>query len=341
MPVPLAVMTTFFALALLTYAQEACAVQSSEVPALGAAPVTPSDYLRRAREVTNIRAAGSTPFHMRVHFVASGKVEFTGEGDYEETWLGPDRWRREVSLGGYRAVEVQEASKHTFQASSDYEPKRLVLLLRMIAPTTREDLPTIADDGHFDWKIQPGANRLVHSPSTTLAPWSIIDFNPDGSPSSESGSAETRWSDYEEFSGKAVARTISLTSSTGPLLKINVAQLDAVKANTPLLSNSAPEADATMTFMPLGRGSAMAPKLTHAPKPKFEDILPGAHPQGFVVVDLAVDRRGAACEVEALYASNLAFIPEAVKAVSKYHFKAASLNGTPVEVPADIEIHIQ
>jgi hypothetical protein len=342
MRLPLAVITSLFALALLTYVQEACAVQSSGVPALGAAPATPSDYLRRAREVTNIRAAGSTPFHMRVHFVASGKVEFTGEGDYEETWLAPDRWRREVSFGAYRAVEVQETSKHTFQASSDYEPKRLLLLLRMIAPTATEDVSTITEDNdHFDWNIQPGANRLVHSPSTTLAPWSIIDFNPDGSPSVASGSAETRWSDYVEFSGKAVARTISLTSSTGPLLKINVAQLDAVKANTPLLSNSAPEADATMTFMPLGQGSVMAPKLTHAPKPKFANILPGAHPQGFVVVDLAVDRRGAAREVEALYASNLAFIPEAVKAVSKNHFKAASLNGTPVEVPADIVIHIQ
>jgi Gram-negative bacterial TonB protein C-terminal len=342
MRLPLAVMTAFFALPFSTYTQEAPAVQSSAVPAPGAAPVTVSDYLRRAREATNIRAAGSTPFHMKVHFVASGNVEFTGEGAYEETWLAPDKWRREVSFGPYHAVEVQESSKHTFQASSDYEPKRLLLLMRMIAPTTTEDATAATvDNDHFDWNVEPGANRLVHIPSTTLAPSSSIDFNPDGSPSNGTGSAKTRWSDYVEFSGKAVARTISLTIASGPLLKINVVQLDAVKADTPLLTNTAPETDAAMTFRSLGRGSVMAPKLTHAQHPQFPSGLGGIGLEGFVVVDLAVDRRGAACEVEALYASEPAFIPGAVKAVSKNRFKPARLNGMPVEVLADVEMKIR
>ena len=167
----LAVLIPFFTLALSTYAQEAPVSQSSPVPTAGDALVTPSDYLQRAEKVTNIRAAGSTPFHMKVHFVASGNVEFTGEGDYEEIWLAPDKWRRKVSLGPYHAVEAQETSKHTFQASSDYEPKRLLLFMRMIAPRTMEDVPIMTGDTDpFDWKVEPGANRLVHTPSTAVAP---------------------------------------------------------------------------------------------------------------------------------------------------------------------------
>jgi hypothetical protein len=338
----LAVLVPVFALALSMYAQEAPVSQSNTGPAVGGAPVTPSDYLQRAEKVTNIRATGSTPFHVKVHFVASGNVEFTGEGDYEEIWLAPDKWRREVSFGTYHAVETQETSKHTFQASSDYEPKRLLLFMRMIAPRTMEDPPiTTGDTDHFEWKVEPGANRLVHNPSTALAPLTSIDFNLDGSPSKLSGSAETRWSDYVEFSGKAVARTIGLTNATGPLLNINVVQLDAVKANTALLTNSAPETDATMTIMPFGRGFAMPPKLTHAQHPQFPIGLDGIGLAGFVVVDFAVDRRGAAREVEALYASEPTFIPGAVKAVSKYRFKPARLNGTPVEVPADVEMKVK
>ena len=39
---------------------------------------------------------------------AKQKSDFiTGEGAYEETWLGVHQWRREVTLGEYHAVEVE------------------------------------------------------------------------------------------------------------------------------------------------------------------------------------------------------------------------------------------
>jgi hypothetical protein len=31
----------------------------------------------------------------------------SGDGTYEETWVAPKRWRREVTLGSYQAIEVQ------------------------------------------------------------------------------------------------------------------------------------------------------------------------------------------------------------------------------------------
>ena len=53
---------------------------------------------------------------------------------------------------------------------------------------------------------------------------------------------------------------------------------------------------------------------------------------GFVMVDLAIDRTGAAREAEALYASDL------VKAVSMYRFEKARLHVTPVQLVVNMQM---
>lgn len=64
-----------------------------------------------------MRSPGSKPFHLRVRFHAFAgeelltpgeKTQFiTGDGTYDETWLEPHHWRREVTLADYHAVEAE------------------------------------------------------------------------------------------------------------------------------------------------------------------------------------------------------------------------------------------
>lgn len=54
-------------------------------------------------------------------FSRPGKSEILiGDGAYEETWLSPRKWRREVTFGSYHALEVRAQGARKFQASSDY-----------------------------------------------------------------------------------------------------------------------------------------------------------------------------------------------------------------------------
>jgi hypothetical protein len=64
---------------------------------------------------------------------------------------------------------------------------------------------------------------------------------------------------------------------------------------------------------------------------------------GFTMVDFAIDRTGAAREAAALYASDLVFIPAAVKAISMYACEPARLHGTPVQlvVNGQTDIHVR
>src|ERR1700742_3735758 len=104
----------------------------SRAPSARPAEVTPGDathWFVRAEDLTNLRLPGAPPFHLKATFRAGPGLDFakrgestmiTGDGTYEETWVAPNTWRREVTLGSYHAVEVQGDGVRRMQASSDY-----------------------------------------------------------------------------------------------------------------------------------------------------------------------------------------------------------------------------
>jgi hypothetical protein len=102
-----------------------------------AEPQTAIEWFQRANDLMNPRMLGSSPFHMKVVIHAFPGLELkkkqpeilSGDGQYEETWLDPHQWRREVTLGSYHAIEVESAQGRKMQASADYEPSRVLSLL--------------------------------------------------------------------------------------------------------------------------------------------------------------------------------------------------------------------
>jgi len=73
-------------------------------------PKNSIEWFQLAKEQMDLRMPGSASFRMKVTFHAFPGVEFlnlkekpqivNGDGLYEETWLSPHEWRREVTLGG-------------------------------------------------------------------------------------------------------------------------------------------------------------------------------------------------------------------------------------------------
>jgi hypothetical protein len=124
---------------------------------------------------------GSEPFHMKVTFHAYPGIDFakpgkstivTGEGTYEETWLSPEKWRREVTFGAYHAVEVRADGARKFQASSDYEPSRVLMMLRaLLIPIPRLLVEPELQEIHLHF-------QLSHRTAGTL-PYVRIAFTQD------------------------------------------------------------------------------------------------------------------------------------------------------------------
>jgi len=105
-----------------------------------------ADTLTALESHSLARADGSPAFHLKADFQASGNVEFKGAGTYEEWWLSPSRWRKEVTLGKYHLVLLCVDGKITRDSTEDYIPMRIYQLLTNVLPA----LPTqqeMADDG--------------------------------------------------------------------------------------------------------------------------------------------------------------------------------------------------
>lgn len=147
-------------------------VASSSGQSLPAQAQTPIDLLRRADDLTDIRLPGSAPFHIKVTFHAFPGMDFakpgksdivTGDGTYEEWWLAPHEWRREVTFGAYHAVEVENAAGRKFQTTSDYEPSRVLMLLTALYhPISR-------------WVLEP--ELLKHPPKWDLRHLTLQDLS--------------------------------------------------------------------------------------------------------------------------------------------------------------------
>lgn len=98
------------------------------------------------------RADGTPAFHLKADFRAYGNVEFKGDGTYEEWWLSPTRWRKEVTLGRYHLVLLCVDGKIDRDSTEDYIPMRVYQLLTFVLPA----LPTqgeLAVDG--PWTAAP------------------------------------------------------------------------------------------------------------------------------------------------------------------------------------------
>ena len=206
--------------------------------AVGKEPKAPwIPWFQRAANQMNLRAYGSAPFHMKVVFhgfpgvVLSQKKSdqiMSGDGTYEETWITPTQWRREVTFGSYHAIEVESQAGRKMQASADYEPSRVLMLLEaLLYPVPRQWYsPSLADE-HPGWKIENGAaggqsyvkisgtdvpKILLNTPQSVPALHAYL-FLPTGEliQSIEIG-VVTDWTEPTTFGGKLVPQHIRIQS---------------------------------------------------------------------------------------------------------------------------------
>ena len=69
--------------------------------------------------------------------------------------MSPEKWRREVTFAGYHAVEIRGNGTRKFEASSDYEPIRvLTLLTALLTPVPRYMLEPEIHEHRPHWTIE-------------------------------------------------------------------------------------------------------------------------------------------------------------------------------------------
>lgn len=88
-------------------------------------------------------------------------------------------------------------------------------------------------------------------------------------------------------------------------------------------------------------GDVAAPEKISAPQPQYTEIARKARIQGVVIVQAIVNKTGDVTNVKVLKGLPMGLEEEAVKAIKRWKFKPATLNGKPVDVYYNLTVNFR
>ena len=82
-----------------------------------------SELLTKAVSLQDIRAQGAKPFHFQAKIEAQRIVSKPVTGSYDEIWMSPEKWRREINFSGFDQVEVGSSNSKWVSRNAGFRPR--------------------------------------------------------------------------------------------------------------------------------------------------------------------------------------------------------------------------
>jgi hypothetical protein len=281
----------------------------------------------KLRAVGSLRLEGSPGFHMKASFSSE---DGGAKGTYEETWVSPKNWRREVRLNGTVVVEARTEDSFYRTFPEKYAPRLADDVIESLSFGLPGDNGSDFHDA--DWSA---VNAKLGNLSALRLSNGYI--NPQGKPDAltllyyveaEKGfirgrqhySMLTVFNELQTFGGKTVAR--KLTVIGGDVHKMEIT-IDTLEAN-PNVSES--------TFSMPG----VKPLYSDEEDERFTQAqviftvkpsIPGWH--GKVTCGIKIDEHGHVRDVEVNGTTDESVIKPIRAALMSWEYEPARINGRP------------
>src|ERR1700722_733587 len=82
-----------------------------------------SELLTKAASLQAIRAQDANPFHFQAKIQAQRIVSKPVTGAYDEIWMSPEKWRREINFSGFDQVEVGSSNSKWVSRNAGFRPR--------------------------------------------------------------------------------------------------------------------------------------------------------------------------------------------------------------------------
>lgn len=175
--------------------------------------------------------------------------------------MSPEKWRREVTLGTYHAVEVRANGVRKLHSTSEYVPGRVLMLLdALLEPIYRFNLEPALEEHPWKWKVElltAGTMQYVRISHVQVLGQNDFSANLDSFEFLRSGilvrrtisSLATTWQDDTVFAGRIVPRTVRVRSMEANLLdaRVSIEPLEG-KLDSSRFELSGPPAEAGLTL---------------------------------------------------------------------------------------------
>ncbi len=305
--------------------------------------VSLADVARHASEQTKL-TSGNKPFHLKASIVETTNPDSEYQGELEEYWVSPQKWRREIRSAGFSQTMVVNGDKVSEVDTGDYYP----FWLRELVTAIFDPLPMVQEIKHLDAQIEKpvqakNENACAHFESTAgIAPVQnklseIFCFEGDyGLPRSVmTPGYQAEFRHYKTFGKKWIAQTVSIDPEPGTTIEARIVELvelgELSKPDETLFSvepATAPEAQLKSIRVQEAALRKLAVKTPAIVWP----AAPEGKTSGALSLYVSIDREGNVHEAWPLNPDNGGLNEAAGEQVRKWKFKPAVFDNTRVQI---------
>ncbi len=320
-------------------------------------PVIPPDaqaYLDQANAQLLQRTAGNPPFHLKATFTAtpapnagSLAAQESGSGSYQETWISPTEWRKEVTFGAFhRTSGTDDGEKIWIVETSPETPFPVSQLFQSILPSVTPQIFSTKQKWNLT-NVRLGNIDLVRIGEVAQQPQDGKRVGPEHAfyfmPQNKVLLLSAVGMDATHFSkvGKLGDRLVLMAGTYSSPFFANLAfTIDSLTAN--------PTADSTL-FTPPANARIVVPDKSalhetilkaiciSCPQPAYPQIAKINHVSGTVVVQGLVDPEGKVSFARAVAGPPM-LQHAAVDAVMNFRYEPTILDGSPVSLMVQINV---
>ena len=298
--------------------------------------------VKKAAERSTLNQPGTKPFHLKA-ILAPKRVSDEGSnrtGEVEIWWVSPTQYRREVRSPEFHQIAIVNGAQEWQKNEGDYFPEWLrEISVALIEPVPRlnevlkqvedADVKKLFGTTQYSWTI-PSSNGEIQG--TIGAGLSITDRTgllQYGSGFGWSG----EYSDYRDFHGRTVARTVG-GGSPEVVAKVMVLE-DLGAAPTDLFDAGASGGDGTLLRTLLVNEVSLRRNLQPAAPPEWPALEDGPV-EGALTTTITVDRSGKVREVGTIVSNNPGVNDTARQTIAAMQFQPYLQDGVPVQVVSRI-----
>jgi len=294
-----------------------------------------SELIARAALAQGIRQPSGKPFflHMRIH--AQGAVSKPMDGVYQELWISPDKWRREIAFPGFQQLEVGDVGSKWVSRNLEFRPGAAYLtafalnVLETISVLSDETIKSLSQKNNKGGNLQ--CAELVFKNG---APSRTICFDASGAVASlEWQNRRFEYRDYGKFGDKVFPRSIRVFEDGFKVLDMAADDLAAPPAYKPDV------------FQHDGSARQMAPceRWPTTPSGKVPPHYPSdaraSRQQGAVTLYVLVSPDGRVEQADVLESAAASLDRAAAEAVRQWTYPPVSCGTAPLETEIEVSVN--
>lgn len=282
----------------------------------------------RMRKTSDLRLDGAPTFHLKASFYSE---DGSAKGTYEESWISPKKWRREVHLNDTTVVEVRTDAAFYRTYPGKYAPRLADDVIDTISFALPGDNGSDLHDA--DWSVTD--TKLSNVPVLRLSsgyisqqgrpdPLAILYFVDEKTALLRAHyhySAITIFNDLQPYGDKTVARKLTIIGSSAGKVEIAIDTLEPAK-------NASDELFALPGVKPVYTSDVEDQRFTQ-PVAVFTipPSIPGWH--GQVTCAVKIDEHGHVRDVDVKGIADEAVIRPIRAALMSWEYQPATINGHP------------